>query len=272
MDVIREAIYDVAAQDHPVSVRQIFYRLVTEGLIAKTEAEYKGTVVRLMVEMRRDDELPFGWIADNSRWMRKPRTHDSLADMLEQSARLYRRNLWNDQDAYVEIWLEKEALAGVLYEVTAPWEVPLMVTRGYPSLTFVYEAAEAMAEQEVPVYLYYFGDHDPSGIDISRHVEERIEELAPLADITFERVAVTTEQIAALSLPTRPTKKTDTRSKDFKGESVEVDAIPPTTLRRMAEDCITQHIDEQALKATTNIEKSERLALREFASSYRETA
>ena len=235
MEAIRDAIYEVAATDHPVTVRQVFYRLVSKGVIAKTEGEYDKTVCRLLGNMRREGEIPFGWIADNTRWMRKPRTHTGLAAMLEESAKLYRRDLWDSQDVYIEVWLEKEALAGVIYDVTAKWDVPLMVTRGYPSLTYLHEAAEAIEAQDRPVHLYYFGDHDPSGVDIERVVKERIAEFAPWADVALDRVAVTAGQVKQLHLPTRPTKRSDSRSRGWAGGSVEVDAIPPHTLRAMAE-------------------------------------
>jgi hypothetical protein len=258
---IRGAIRSTLYRDHPMTVRQLFYRLVSNGTIAKTEAEYKSTVVRLTAEMRLAGLIPFGWIADNTRWMRKPRTHSSLEDALEQTARTYRRSVWDDQDAYVEIWLEKDALAGVLYDVTAAWDVPLMVTRGFASLSFLYEAADAIQDQGKPAFLYYFGDHDPSGLDIPRTVEQRIREFAPEAEITFKRVAVTPEQIEELALPTRPTKTTDSRSKNFEGESVEVDAIEPATLRRMTEECITQHIDPDAYDRMKAVEAAERETL-----------
>ena len=82
---IRAAIYEVAEQHHPVTVRQVFYALTTQGLIEKTEREYKTTICRLMKEMRLQGDLPFLWVADNSRWMRKPRTHSNLRSMLEIS-------------------------------------------------------------------------------------------------------------------------------------------------------------------------------------------
>jgi hypothetical protein len=250
--------------ENPMTIRQLFYRMVTLGAIDKMEAEYKGTVVRLMGEMRRDGELPFSWIADNTRWMRKPDTFSSLEGYLRLSAETYRRAVWDNQDAYVEIWLEKDALAGVLIDVTEPWDVPLMVTRGYASLSYLHSAAEAIKAQRKPAFLYYFGDHDPSGLDINRAVEEGLRDFAPEAEISFERVAVTAEQIEALSLPTRPTKTTDSRSKGFEGGSVEVDAIPPDDLRRMVEVCITRHIDPRAYTQLMLQQRLERDTLRGF--------
>ncbi len=261
MQEIRDRIYAITSAMHPMSVRQVFYQLTTQGVIEKTESEYKQTVIRLLGEMRLNDELPFSWIADNSRWMRKPRTYSSLRSMLDITASAYRRALWTDQEDYVEIWLEKEALSGVIYSETDHWDVPLMVTRGYPSLTFLHEAAEAIAAEERPVYIYYLGDWDPSGLDIARNVQERLEEFAPDAEINFERIAVTPEQVERWSLPTRPTKQTDTRSKRFGGASVELDAIPPDKLRQLVSDHIEQHVDGDALYKTKVAEASERKLL-----------
>ena len=266
MAAVREAIFRALAQDHPMTVRQVFYRLVSLRVIEKTEGEYQATVVRLLTAMRRKGDIPFGWIADNTRWMRKPQTYSSLDQALRTTARLYRRSVWDRQDDYVEVWLEKDALAGVVYEVTAEWDVPLMVTRGYPSLTFLYAAAEAIAAYEKPSYLYYFGDYDPSGLDISRAVNEGIQEFAPYAELYFQRVAVTPQQITDWNLPTRPTKASDSRSRTFQGESVEVDAIPPSDLRELVNRCIIRHVDFFALQALKVAEESERDLLIRMAS------
>lgn len=105
------------------------------------------------------------------------------------------------------------------------------------------------------------GDWDPSGVDISRAAECGIREFAPKAEIAFERIAVTPQQIDEFGLPTRPTKKTDSRSKNFTGESVEVDAIPPAELRGLVRDRIEKHVDRRALAKTRQIEAAERETL-----------
>jgi hypothetical protein len=269
MERIRDGLYDIVEARHPITNRGVFYQAVKVGLVDKTEQEYKGTVSRLLVDMRREGELPYGWITDGTRWQRKPATHSSLDNFLHSAGEHYRRQLWNNQDAYVEIWLEKDALSGVLYPVTSAWDVPLMVTRGYPSITFLYDAAETMALQDKPAYLYYFGDHDPSGVDIPRKVEKDLRdflaEYATETVLTFERVAVLPSQIEDWSLPTRPTKQTDTRARHFQGESVEVDAIEPEQLRDLAGESITQHIDQEALEVLRNTERREREILQQLA-------
>jgi hypothetical protein len=261
-------IYDIIDAYNPMTVRQVFYQLVTRDLIGKTESEYKNTVCRLLAKMRRDGALPYHWISDNTRWMRKPRTFSSVEQMLRVSKRTYRQAIWDNQEDYVEIWLEKEALAGVLCEVTEEWDVALMVTRGYPSLTFLHTAAEVIAAKEKPAHLYYFGDHDPSGVDIDRFVEESIRRIAGDGiELTFKRVAILPEQIQQYGLQTRPTKKTDSRSKNFEGESVEVDAIDPHSLRELCTDCIEQHIDEAAFKRMLLVEQGERETLQHVINS-----
>jgi hypothetical protein len=264
METYRSSIAAVLEEIRPATVRQLYYQLVSRSVIEKTEAAYK-TLVHNLTVMRRAQQIPFEWLADNTRWMRKPTSYKSLGDMFERQTEFYRRALWNDQEAYVEIWLEKDALAGVLYDVTSEWDVPLMVTRGYPSLSYLHNAALAIAQQHKPTYLYYFGDFDPSGVDITRAVEEGIRELAPHAGIAFERVAVTEEQIESLDLPTRPTKTTDSRNKNFEGESVEVDAIAPDDLRGLARESIERHIDPAAFERLQTVEEQERETLRNIA-------
>jgi hypothetical protein len=257
---IRGGIYAILSELRPMTVRQVYYQCVSRGIIEKTEPEY-DTVCRLLAKMRREKQVPFSWISDSTRWQRKPTTHSSLDDALQNTLQTYRRAVWDNQKCYVEIWLEKDAMAGVIYDVTWDWDVPLMVTRGYPSLSYIYNAAECFAAQDRPCYLYYLGDHDPSGVDIPRRVERDIRNFAPDAEIYFERVAVNPKQIEEYALPTRPTKKTDTRSKNFKGESVEVDALPPEVLREIVSNCIEQHINRAALNRLHVVEAAERETL-----------
>jgi hypothetical protein len=207
-------------------------------------------------------------IADNTRWQRKPTTHSSLADALHRTQGAYRRSLWDNQDVHVEVWLEKDALAGVLYQVTGEWDVPLMVTRGYPSLSHLYDTATSIRAEGKPARLYTFGDYDPSGLDIPRNVELRLREFAPEVDIGFERVAVTAEQIVSMGLQTRPTKKTDSRSRGFAGESVEVDAIPPRQLRDLVSHCIPRHIDNARLRLMMEAEQAERGTLAQIIEGF----
>lgn len=264
LQAIYDAIIRIMAADHPMTLRGVFYRLVSESIIPKAENEY-DKVGDYLLKLRREGAIPYHWVADSTRWMRKPKTYGSLEDALYQTARTYRRSLWNDQNAYVEIWCEKDTLAGILMEETEPWDVPLMVVRGFSSETYVYNASQAIERMGKPAYLYLLTDHDPSGLASAGHVARKIAEFLPGFPCTVKRVAVTQDQIAAWNLPTRPTKATDSRSRTFIGESVELDAIPPRNLRGLVRSCIEPHIDQDVLDRTKGIEAMERLTLAELA-------
>jgi hypothetical protein len=265
IEAICEAMYRIALEDHPLTVRHMFYRLVGEGLIAKTEQEYKGTICRLLTRMRRERRLPFAWISDNTRWITKPASYSGLTAALRRSAETYRRSVWDNQPVRVEIWSEKDAIGGILVDVTSPWDVPLMVVQGYSSLTYLHSAAEMTVEADRPTYIYHFGDHDPSGLDIERFIRHELETFAPDAELYFQRVAVTPHQIQEWGLPTRPTKQSDSRSKGFEGESVDVDTITPSRLRELTERCITRHIDSRVLAQIKVVEDQERATLHNIA-------
>lgn len=269
MDALREAIVEAVKIDEPTTIRSVFYRLVSMGAIQKTEREYKSAVVRLVGEMREAGLLGWGSITDGTRLRRKPNSFSSLGHALHSTQRLYRRALWAEQAVYVEVWAEKDAISGVVYDVTSDWDVPLCICRGYPSRTYLHNSALEMRRVGKPTWIYYLGDRDPSGVDIPRNVEEKLRQYAPGIDLHFVRLAVTEEQIEELELQTRPTKKSDSRSKNFDGESVEVDAIPPNTLRAMVRQAIEGHVDQDALERTRAVEEAERETLAGLAARFR---
>lgn len=125
--------------------------------------------------------------------------------------------------------------------------------------------AHAIVKSRKPTYVYQLGDHDPSGIGAWQDFQRKVSGFIPAADVTFERLAVTPEQIIELELPTRPTKDTDTRARNFSGGSVEVDAIPAPSLRTIVSDAIEQHIDSAALRQMEEVERSERSLLFDLA-------
>jgi hypothetical protein len=262
---IKDAIVDILSKDNPQTVRQVFYALTVRGVINKAEIEYQRTVVRLLAEMREAGEIPFEWIADNTRWMRKPTTFTGLNSCLNSTAKFYRRNLWAAMPVYVEVWVEKDALAGVLLTETEVYDVPLMTARGYASLSFVHSAAQEIKAKGKPAYIYHFGDLDPSGVDAARDIEAKLRRYAPGVEIHFERPAVTREQVEQWDLPTRPTKMTDTRAMKFAGTSVELDAIPASKLRELVRQSIERHVDQEQLAVLRAAEESERDILRKWA-------
>jgi hypothetical protein len=267
---IRDAIIDILENDHPQTVRQVFYALTVRGAILKAEIEYQQTVVRLLGDMRKAGTIPFEWIADNTRWMRKPASFTGLESCLNNTSRFYRRDLWAAMPVYVEVWVEKDALAGVMMEETEVYDVPLMVARGYASLTFLYSAATAIRAKGKPAYIYHFGDFDPSGQDAARDIETKLRRYASNIEIHFSRPAVTREQIQEWNLPTRPTKQSDPRAKKFgSATSVELDAIPARRLRDLVRECIERHVDQEQLKLLRVAEQSERDLLTKWAATLR---
>jgi hypothetical protein len=262
---IRKAIREILEADHPQTVRQVFYALTVRGLIDKAEKEYQGTVVRLLSEMREAGDISFEWIADNTRWQRKPSTFTGIEDCLHSTAKLYRRALWASSAIQVEVWCEKDALAGVLMEETEKYDVPLMVAKGYSSISFLHSTAKALEANGKPAHIYHFGDLDPSGVDAARDIEAKLRRYAPDVEIKFERPAVTRQQADDWSLPHRPTKQTDTRAKKWVGTSVELDAIPAAKLRELVRECIERHVDKQQLELLKAAEESERTLLERFA-------
>jgi hypothetical protein len=257
VDARRDALLDIVSEMKPMTVRQVFYQATVRNIVEKSEAGYNRVQIDLVL-MRRSGVIPYAWIADNTRWQRRPRTFNSVQDALDATARFYRKSLWADADAYVEVWLEKDALSGVIYPVTSIYDVPLMVARGYSSLSFLHSAAEDINELEVPAYIYHLGDFDPSGVNAAEKIEQTLKEMAPEAEIHFERLAVTPAQIEMWNLPTRPTKKTDSRSKGFGDISVELDTIRPADLRRLVQDAIEQHLPRRQFEILKIAEESER--------------
>lgn len=253
----RAAVFDIVKTGKPMTVRQVFYQASIAGLVDKSEDGYRRVQNDLVI-MRRADELPYQWLADSSRWQRKPVTFNSVQEALDDTAKFYRKSLWTGAGCYVEVWLEKDALSGVVYPITSLYDVPLMVSKGYASLSFLYSAAEYLNELDVPAFIYHLGDFDPSGVDAGRKIERTLREMSPATVIHFQRLAVLPEQIESWSLPTRPTKQTDTRARHFGDVSVELDAIAPDRLRRLVERAIERHLPRREFEILKAAEESER--------------
>jgi len=203
--------------------------------------------------------MPFEWLVDNTRWALKPRTHESVRAALLDTAANYRKSIWRDEECRVQIWIEKDALSRVVLPVTDEYDVPLYPARGYSSITFLHDAALRIAALDVPVYIYHFGDFDPSGVNAAECIEDDLRELAPDAEVHFERVAVTEEQIRRWRLPTRPTKQSDKRAAQFGSSvSVELDAIPPNILRDLVRRVIERHMPRRRLLKLRREETRER--------------
>jgi hypothetical protein len=308
LDLINAAIVHAIEADAPVTLRGVYYRVVSMGAVEKTEAGYRLTG-RQLLKLRRAGVVAYSDITDGTRWITKPDTWNSLDQMLGDAAASYRRALWHDQAAEVQIFTEKDAISGVILPVTELWDVPLGVLRGYSSESFAWSVGQsilaAALRGKTTIYVYQLGDHDPSGVDAWRAFRKTVSGFLlegyhalrariaaagyggdddldddddddddygessctftaggqAVATARFERLAVTEDQIYEWNLPTRPTKTTDSRSRGFGIDSVEVDAIPAPQLRQIVEGAIRQHIDTEALRLTEAAEQSEREVL-----------
>ena len=255
----KDAIYTFCQEQNPVTVRGIYYHLTTLGLVPKTDNGY-NRVQDTCAKMRRAGELPFQWITDNTRWMRKTRTHNSLTDALTATAETYRRDFLSFAGLYIEIWLEKDALSGVFSQVTNEWDIPLMVSRGFASLSFLHTSAELLPDGAL---IYIFSDYDASGEGLATSIEKGLREFSD-KHITVTRALLTKEQVDAWDLPTREPKKKD-KEKGFE-VCAELDAIPPTQLRAEVQRCITQHCNPEALKSLRETEAAERESINQIFS------
>jgi hypothetical protein len=269
---IKEAIRAVLKEDHPQTVRQVFYQLVVRNVIEKTEKEYRGSVIRLLREMRLSGAIPFQWITDSSRSRTNTRTFDSVADALKDTARFYRRSALRESDVHIEIWCEKEALSGLIWDAASDYDVPVVVSKGMPSLSQMFESFQAIhraAKAGKQSYIYQFADHDPTGALIPEVIERQMDWFCTRADCApplVERFALTKKQISKYRLPTRPTKREgNPHAAKFKGDSVELDALPSNILKDLVLQCIEKHIDAGQVDILRTAEESERALLKGWA-------
>ena len=263
MAKVEASLYNIVSAQKPMTVRQCYYRATVTGLIDKTEAGYKR-VQRILADMRRAGRMPYSWLTDSSRTVYRRDSFDGPEEAAAATARFYRKALWTNANCRVEVWLEKDALSGVLYRVTDDYDVGLYVTRGFSSLSFLHGAAEHIASLSIPTFIYHLGDRDPSGVMAGTKIEGTLRHLAPEAEIHFTRLAVTEQQIAEMRLPSRPTKAS-THARGWVGDSVELDAIEPDTLRAIVREAIERHLPAHEWRILKAAEQSERQQLWQWA-------
>lgn len=263
---LKTMMLSIIGRHDRLTIRHLFYLMVSARLIDKTEAEYNNVVIRLALQLRRSGEIPPGKIVDGTRLYRVPRSYDSVEDAMLETARLYRRSYWRDADQLVEVWCEKEAISGFLHDVTAPLGVPLMVTRGFSSESVVQAVAEELKADGRPLTILFVSDLDPSGDLMPADVIRRIRHYAPAAELHLDRVAVTRRHVELFDLPTRPTKRDgNSHAAGFEGDSVEVDAMPPHVLQELLRFAVEDLMDVDRLRVLRAAEESERAQLAAFA-------
>lgn len=269
VQALDEALHEISRQSRPATVRQVFYRAVVPGMVPKCETHGYRPVQRRLLALREQRAIPYDWITDNARIVRGYARYGGLGEYAQEIAMRYRRDYWRESGVQVEVWIEKDALAGVVFPtVVEEYGLELYVTRGFSSVTYLQQAADALELDGRPAFVYVFTDFDPSGLSIADTVRRELVGRAPSVEILVERVAVTREQIDLYGLPTRPTKTTDTRSAAFVAlhgtGSVELDAIPPDVLRELVAEKIERHMDPWRLRQLKEQEERERDGIREI--------
>lgn len=225
-----------------LTLRQLYYQFVSRGLIPNRDTEYKrlGSIIN---DARMAGLLDWDYIVDRTRSLRDLGFNDSPREAIEHAAQAFRLDLWADQHYRPEVWIEKDALAGVIERVCQINRVPFFSCRGYTSQSEMWGAGMRQREyiendQEPYIHL---GDHDPSGIDMTSDIQERLSLFAE-EEITVDRIALNMSQVRQYNPPPNPAKLTDSRGTGyvslFGNQSWELDALNPNVLEALIQDAI----------------------------------
>ena len=281
LDVITQAetiCAEYAAQGLTLTLRQLYYRFIARDLFPEsrrdavsgtqnTERNYKW-LGDLVSRGRVAGMIDWSHITDRTREPDfRDRGWDSPADILAAIAEQYKIPRWTGQPEYVEVWVEKEALAEVIRRTAGRWDVTSFACKGSPSTSSMYEAGMRLRRQERggrKCSVIYLGDHDPTGIDISRDIADRLALFGSRADV--ERIALNMDQVLALNPPPSPVKVSDSRTSGYinrfgTDECWELDAIEPADLDTLIEGAILAHLDLDLRQERLGQEERERAQL-----------
>jgi hypothetical protein len=258
----------------PLTLRQVYYQLVAAGDIENRRTAYQK-LSRVLVQARLDGHVPWDAIEDRARSILASAGWDDAAefvrDQTEDYLSGYRRDLLRAQDHALEVWVEKDALSHVCHRAAFPYCVPVVVARGFSSVSYLHDAAQRIrrnAGRGKGTVILYFGDLDPSGYEMLPAMLFTLEDEMGLGSLVDGvRCALTPEQVAGHELPTNPDalKHTDTRAKKyierFGNLAVELDALRPDVLEELVRDAIERWVDEALLEAERQAEAAERTRL-----------
>ena len=260
-EMILENAISVLADCHPMTVRQVYYQLVSRQVIDNTRSQYQ-MVSKLLVKARQEEFIPWNWIEDR---LRKPRgvpMWDDLNSFAESVLYSYRRDIWAEQPTYFEFWLEKDALSGIFEDVLGEYGITLNVGRGYDGWSSIRNAAARFGDGDGVTVLYY-GDFDPSGEDMVRSLRERLAFFGCEPEIV--KCALTKDDVIRYNLPPDYTKKTDTRTAAFVDKygdmAVELDALPADVLETSIRKNVERYLDMDALERVQLTEQRDKQRL-----------
>jgi len=271
-----QIIASYQAQGFKLTLRQAYYQFVQRNLLPNTEKSYK-LLGNAISDGRMAGLLDWSAIEDRTRSMEELSHWDSPSEIVSTAARSFRYDKWQGQPNYVEVWVEKEALAGVVASACQPLDVAYFCCRGYSSQTAVWEAGQRLLErcedQGRKVHVLYLGDHDPSGLDMTRDVKDRLETfLEGKVSLNVDRIALNMAQVRALKLPPNPAKLTDARSNKYVAQygnsSWELDALDPAYLTKLIRAEVLKLCNMKAWKARETEQEHDRKRLLAVAAKF----
>jgi hypothetical protein len=241
--------------EHMMTLRQLYYQLVGQAVIENKNSAYRK-LSRLLTDGRIAGYVNWDAIEDRLRQPRLPYWIGGVPEAIQDTARQYRINRMDGQPNYIEVWVEKDALSGVLYKITSEYHIRLMVNRGFSSCTATYDAYRRFLEHTdmgQRCIILYIGDHDPSGMFMCEDIQARLHTFG-LSDIEVRRIALNVDQVQKYDLPENKLKSDDkgklkdprgnTYMKRYGNQSWEVDALDPLVLDQIIKDEIESVIDK----------------------------
>lgn len=266
IELCNQIIEDYQGQGLRLTLRQLYYQLVTRNAIPNIERSYKN-LSTLVSDARLSGLMDWDAIEDRVRQPRRQGEFNDLRDLTEAAIRSYRLPRWKGQEWYAELWVEKDALAGVLDPLALEYHVTMMVNRGYSSQSAMYESAErfnSMSDGRAPI-LFYLGDHDPSGEDMVRDIAERLS-MFGVNGLEVRKLALTMEQVERYNPPPNPAKISDPRAtayiREHGNSSWEVDALPPETLSEIIRTAFDEIVDTAKMDKVKRKEEADKRLLR----------
>lgn len=272
---LNQIITQYAAKGYRLSLRQLYYQMVARDLIENTIQSYKR-IGGIVSDARLAGLIDWEMIEDRNREVINPPMWESPAEIVQAAAEQFAINRWKDQDWHVEVMVEKAALEGVLIPVCRELGIRFTANRGYSSSSTMYEAGKRIYRmhsiQGKNLCILYLGDHDPSGIDMTRDVRERLE-LFSGCDFEVKRLALNYDQIEVLKPPENPAKTTDSRTAayiaEFGKSSWELDAVSPEQLEQLVTDAVVSLRDEDAWEESLAREDAMKAELEGFVKEYK---
>ncbi len=265
-----------AAQGYDLTLRQLYYQFVARALIPNLQTEYKrlGSVIN---DARLAGYLDWDYIVDRTRNLEALPHWASPRHIVNEAADQFRMNMWDTQDYRPEVWIEKDALVGVIERVCDDYDVPYFSCRGYTSQSELWRAGQRLIKYaedgKIPV-IVHLGDHDPSGMDMTRDITDRLYMFLDGAPFQVHRIALNMNQIQQYNPPPNPTKFTDSRSDgyvaQFGNSSWELDALDPPVMTALIENELDTLIDQAMWDVRTNEIVEHQRHLKEVAHRWNE--